>query len=674
MEVRNHEADYRRWPVWLTAAVSMLLTLGAWHAVSTAQSNHVRRMTQLAASAVRADFISDNEAWLFGLVRLAKLWESSDGPSYDEWKASAELFIQHNPGCLAVEWLRPTSEERWLVRAPSDASSSIVSNEIRDLLNRAAATRKPLLGPARISRDGTVRRAMVVPIYREPRFEGFVIALTDVSRSYASMMSDVATLGYSFAVREGGAEIYRVQGSTPDYEKQWGQTFDVSIGGVLQQISVWPTAAVLGEIRTKLPAATLAFGALLGGLLALIVFQGQKVRSRSVHLHQANQKLVTAIDEQRRIEAALRSSQSRFSGILEISADAVISVDENLLITLFNQGAEDMFGYRQQEILGRPLETLVPPRYREIHRKHTQHFAESDQATMRMSQRRAVFGLRKDGSEFPMEASLAKLKLEEGTCYTAIVRDVTERMHAQEELRRSRDELELRVRERTAELQEVSSRLLRLQDEERRRIARELHDGTTQTLIALGLDLKALNKMLGQPEPRVQHKLSDAKELVDQCLNEIRTVSYLLHPPLLDGVGLDCAIRNYVEGFSRRSNIQVDLRLSDLGALSRDVELAIFRVVQESLANIHRHSGSPTASIVLERQNGTISLEVSDQGCGIPIEVLRGSRGFAGVGIAGMRERVRQLGGQCEIQSQAGGTQLRVVLPVTDDDAFLRVG
>jgi signal transduction histidine kinase len=221
----------------------------------------------------------------------------------------------------------------------------------------------------------------------------------------------------------------------------------------------------------------------------------------------------------------------------------------------------------------------------------------------------------------------------------------------------------VRVEERTAELQKLSNRMVHLQDEERRRIARELHDGTTQSLIALNMDLAAITKILPTPDPRVERKLSEAKELVQRCMDEIRTVSYLLHPPLLDDVGLELALQTYVEGFSTRSGIQVNLQLlQGLGRLPKETEVAIFRIVQEGLANIHRHAQSSTANITLGRDDGDLRLEIADRGRGIPPAVLHGANGAVGVGLPGMRERVRQLGGRCEIESGNGGTTIRIVL------------
>ena len=224
------------------------------------------------------------------------------------------------------------------------------------------------------------------------------------------------------------------------------------------------------------------------------------------------------------------------------------------------------------------------------------------------------------------------------------------------------------VRQKQAEtaLRQLSGRMLRLQDEERRRIARELHDSTAQKLVALETNLAQLGRSaLGQKPRKI---LSESKELLGQCLREVRTISYLLHPPMLDETGLEDAVRHYVEGFAARSGIAVKLEWSrGVGRLRREVELALFRVVQESLTNIHRHSDSSHAEIRVNREPGRATLEVRDAGRGIRSGVLKcaGSRSTGiGVGIASMRTRMKQLGGWLEIDSGKGGTTIRAIVPL----------
>jgi PAS domain S-box-containing protein len=214
---------------------------------------------------------------------------------------------------------------------------------------------------------------------------------------------------------------------------------------------------------------------------------------------------------------------------------------------------------------------------------------------------------------------------------------------------------------------EFASRLQNLQDEERRRLARELHDSVGQTLAALSMNIGVIQAQSHQLDSVGARAVSENAQLVDQVSREIRTISHLLHPPLLDVAGLASALRWYADGFAERSNIKVDVEIAnDFGRLPDDLEIAIFRIVQECLTNIHRHSGSATAAIRVQQEGDTLIVKVQDSGKGIPLEkqheLIEAGRG--GVGFAGMRERLRRLGGTLEIQSNESGTTVGAVLKV----------
>ena len=258
--------------------------------------------------------------------------------------------------------------------------------------------------------------------------------------------------------------------------------------------------------------------------------------------------------------------------------------------------------------------------------------------------------------------------------------DTTDRKRAEQELQRSREDLEHHVHQRTAELvqktlemseqarqldqandslRQLSSRILHLQDEERRRIASHLHDTTGGWITALAMNLSVVNGEKAQLTPRTQTVLAESLEILRDMSNDLRTVSHLLHPPLLDEMGLQSALRWFVEEFSKRSNIPVEIELApNLGRLTRECETAIFRIVQEALTNVHRHSGSPRASICITRSKNELALEVRDWGKGLPA-LQNGSPRRSGVGLQGMQERVRQLGGHFEIHNNPdGGTSV----------------
>ena len=250
---------------------------------------------------------------------------------------------------------------------------------------------------------------------------------------------------------------------------------------------------------------------------------------------------------------------------------------------------------------------------------------------------------------------------------------MTARKEAEENFRKLAQTLDAEVRARTRELEEQSNqvrelswRLLRSQEEERRHIARELHDSAGQTLTVLGINLAQLAQKTGRSAPELASEAEQIQQTVQQLHREIRTTSYLLHPPLLDENGLHSAINWYLEGLLERSGLEVQLDISkEFGRLPGDLEMVIFRMVQECLTNIHRHSGSKTASIRIARESNQISLDIQDQGKGMSKERLgEVQAGASGVGIRGMKERLRQFKGEMKIASDSSGTRILVTIPV----------
>src|SRR5262252_3714923 len=248
------------------------------------------------------------------------------------------------------------------------------------------------------------------------------------------------------------------------------------------------------------------------------------------------------------------------------------------------------------------------------------------------------------------------------------VRDhLQERAAAEEALRRAHDALESLVEQRTAALRRLSVKFLRVQDEERRRIARELHDSLGQDLTAAKISLD----MLAQESNLDSSHLRDARTLVDRSISDTRTLSHLLHPPLLDEAGFVSAAKWYVEGFGQRSGISTQLDLpSHIHRFPRPTEVALFRILQEALTNVHRHSGSRAVNVSVTSDDSAVVLTIKDFGVGVPREVLDRfwKTGNVGVGLAGIRERLKELGGALEINSDIDGTLLKATIPVSPAD------
>jgi len=242
-----------------------------------------------------------------------------------------------------------------------------------------------------------------------------------------------------------------------------------------------------------------------------------------------------------------------------------------------------------------------------------------------------------------------------------------ERKQAEDALQKAHDALESLVEQRTVALRRLSARLLRVQDEERRRIARELHDSLGQYLTAAKINLDVLSRATGD-----SNHLRDAQQLIERAISDTRTLSHLLHPPLLDEAGFISAARWYVEGFGKRSGITATLDIPDkLQRLPAEIETALFRILQEALTNVHRHSGTRSVEVRLTSDPSFVALAIQDHGKGIPQDALQRFRKTGanfGVGLAGMRERVKELGGTLHLESSPAGTLLTVVIPISSSE------
>jgi PAS domain S-box-containing protein len=353
------------------------------------------------------------------------------------------------------------------------------------------------------------------------------------------------------------------------------------------------------------------------------------------------------ITERKRVEEALRESEERFRSLVENATVGIYRTTPDGHILMANPALVRMLGFDSfEELAARNLECegFESSYPRSVFRERIEREAQ-------------VIGLevtwiRRDGSVILVRESARAVRADDGRVlhYDGTVEDITTRRGAEEALRR------------------LSGRLLRLQDEERRHIARQLHETAAQGLAGLAVNLNIVKSSAADLSPRASACLSESLELAEQCSREIRTLSYLLHPPLVDEAGLAPALRWYTAGFAQRSGVEVHVDVSpEFGRLPSEFELTLYRIVQEALTNIHLHSGSKTARICLARRPNEIVLTVADEGRGFPsaaLGIAGAESADIGVGIPGMQERARQLGGSLHIQSGSQGTTLTAILPL----------
>jgi PAS domain S-box-containing protein len=352
------------------------------------------------------------------------------------------------------------------------------------------------------------------------------------------------------------------------------------------------------------------------------------------------------VTERVRTQDALRESETKFRVLANATASA-IAIYQGDHYSYVNPAFQAITGYSEAELLRMNFWDVTHLEFRELVRTRGLARQQGKHPPVRYE----IRILTKSGEERWLDFTDGVIEFQGRPAALGTALDITERKQAEESLR------------------QLSGRLLQLQDEERRRLARELHDSTAQKLAVLLLSLRRLTARASSLEAGARESLEECHALAEECANEVRTFSYLLHPPLLEELGLAGAVRDYADGFAQRSGVRVDLEVSpNLERLPREKELALFRVLQESLANVHCHSGSKTVSIRLTQLRGAIRLEVQDAGRGLVLKngPASGEKqpSKLGVGIAGMRERLRQLGGRLELESDHLGTTVRASLPL----------
>lgn len=350
-----------------------------------------------------------------------------------------------------------------------------------------------------------------------------------------------------------------------------------------------------------------------------------------------------------RTELALRESEERIRAILENAADGIMTTDERGIIQSFNPAASRIFGYEPSEIIGQNIRNLIPRPYL---REHESYRSGAPRPTSVISLGREVVGHHKDGRKLPIDLSVSELFTGTKRLFTAIVRDITERKRAQEELTTSRELL-----------RSLAARLQSIREEERTRISREIHDELGQSLTGVKMDLSWLLAKLPPNREDLSDRVHRLSALVDDTIQTVRKIAAELRPGILDNLGLVAAIEWQTTEFQNRSGIQCKCS-AQLEDQHLDPELctALFRIFQETLTNVMRHARATAVSVVIKKTGGEILLQVHDNGRGITEPQTAGSKSL---GLLGMRERALLLGGQFKITGAANrGTTVTVTVPL----------
>jgi PAS domain S-box-containing protein len=354
------------------------------------------------------------------------------------------------------------------------------------------------------------------------------------------------------------------------------------------------------------------------------------------------------VTERVRSESEQARLAARLAGLLDSAMDGIITVDQEQRILMYNRAAEKIFGWPQMQVMGQKLDILLPPRFRGSHGGHMKRFGATGVTSRRMGGEVVIHGLRRSGEEFPMEASISQLDTPEGKLYTVILRDVTERVRAQEDLAAF-------AKQSTA-----------IREQEKSRVARELHDELAQSLTAIKIDTMRLKDSVGRDESAAA-RFDEMLRMIDGAVASTRRIAADLRPLVLDDLGLMPAIEWLVQNFRQRFAIECALQADEELQLGEPYATAVFRIVQESLMNVAKHAKARTVQVSIVPVDGGLRLKVQDDGQGFD---LRSARKPNSLGLAGVRERAHLLKGTVAVHSQPGqGTTVDAFIPLREEEA-----
>lgn len=420
----------------LLGVLASIAVFFLWHQLSVQEQLHIEELTRAEATTIENNLNHELSNRIRALQRMAKRWENSNGIPKVVWEADTTAYLNDFYGYRAIEYVDPSYHVRWITPLAGNeaAQDKDLSQEPRRqiTLKISQELRQPIVTGTISLVQGGQGFLVSIPLFVGDRFDGFILGVFQIPDIFAGILP--ISKSYKIQIFDRNQLIYS-QGEPS--QKSWKKTTVVKAYGVNWQIEVFPNLNSLEKGHSLLPNILLIAGLISAWLFAIVVYLAQLSFYRIRQFEQANQQLQWEIRQREEIEIALEISQSRFAGILDIASDAIISVDRNQCITLFNQGAEKVFGYSSQEVLGKPLSLLLPKRFAPMHEHQVRNYAQTVEETRQMAERGEIFGRRKDGQEFPAEASISKLNLNGEIIFTTFLRDITAKKAAEKALRES---------------------------------------------------------------------------------------------------------------------------------------------------------------------------------------------------------------------------------------------
>ncbi|MFX1674928.1 PAS domain S-box protein [Paraburkholderia sp. A2WS-5] len=520
--------------------------------------------------------------------------------------------------------------------------ASVVARRYAVQTGKAGLTAEP-------ASDGVPPRLMLyLPVYasrgaahdaQQPP-AGFAVAVLDARRLFEPILAAQPDLALTVHAAQPAAEVFR-SAPTEGAEVMPGARFEhratLAFGGATLTLDASTDGSPFVTGAATCAAAVLLAGAAAAALCAWLAYRLASAAAAPA-----------VVPDPASTDASL--NEARMMGIIRSSMEAIITVDEAQRVVIFNPAAEFIFGLSAMEAIGAPLARFIPERFRSAHEHHVDQFGATGVTERQMGrQQRVLFGLRANGEEFPIEASISQIRDASGKLYTVMLRDITERLRAENSLKRSREEL-----------RELSANLQNVREAEKTRIARELHDDLGQRLTALKIDLSALAHRLGAAAvgEDIAGRLDGMSKLIDSTVRAVRRIAADLRPVMLDDLGLVPAIEWLANDFTSRYGIDVQRHIHTADtAFSSAAASALFRIIQEALTNVARHAEASVVILNLEVHGQQCILSIVDNGRGAqddPGNPLSRTRHDKSFGLLGIRERAHMFNGVVEIDTAPG--------------------
>jgi PAS domain S-box-containing protein len=431
-----HNTPMRKiWPL-ILGVIFSIAVLFLWYQLSLQEQQYIEKLALAEATKIEMNLSHELTNRIRALQRMAKRWEKDNGTTKVVWESDASAYLNDFYGYRAIEYVDTSYHVRWIVPLEGNeaAQNLDLSQEPRRqiTLKIAQDLRQPILSGTISLAQGRKGFLVCVPLFVGERFDGFILGVLQIPEIFEGILP--VSENYQIKISDRNQLIYS-QGSS--FESTIKKTVVVKAYSVNWEIDVFPNPKLLAKARSMLPQIVLTAGLILTWLFVIVLYLVQLSYRRICQFQQINRQLQQEIAQRKQIETELKISQSRFAGILDIARDAIISVDQNQRITLFNQGAEQIFGYSSQEILGQPLNILLPERFAKTHDNQIQNYSHELGKARQMAERGRIFGRRKDGTEFPAEASVSQMNFNGEVIFTTFLRDITAKQQAEKALQES---------------------------------------------------------------------------------------------------------------------------------------------------------------------------------------------------------------------------------------------